>query len=139
VGRISIRQPTTAFGEWLQAGLDERGWERKTLAVKSEAGITSVNQIIAGLRNPSREMVEKLARALAPEDADEHTARALLNAGLKAAGFATDERGPIETILHEAGYSSDALDEDAREQLRQSMDVMVIGMVEQEKRKRGGA
>lgn len=88
MGRLNTRQPATAFGEWTLTEIDARGWERKTLAVKSGVGITSVNQIVAGVRNPSRDMVERLARALAPEDADEHTARALLNAGLKAAGFA---------------------------------------------------
>jgi transcriptional regulator with XRE-family HTH domain len=96
VGRIGTRQPTTDFGEWLLAEIERRGWERKTLAAKSDVGFTTVSQIIAGLRNPSRDMVTRLASALSSEDASERTARALLNAGLKAAGFAAEETIPIE-------------------------------------------
>lgn len=62
-------------------------------AVADLADVTQpmVSNLERGTRNPSRDMVERLTRALLPDDADDHTARALLNAGLKAAGFATNE------------------------------------------------
>jgi len=131
-------EPATEFAYWLTDAMRERGWERKTLALNSGVGQSSVSQLIGGLRSPSREMVERLALSLSPEDADEHTARALLNGGLRAAGFApTEDAGdPLDTIVHEAGYNADALDEDARRQLRQSVDAVVIGIMEQERRKR---
>lgn len=88
VGRIGTKQPTTAFGEWLLEEIEGRGWERKTLAIQSNVGITSVNQLVSGERSPSRDMIGRLVCALTPDRADEHLTRALLNAGLKAAGFA---------------------------------------------------
>ena len=74
------------------------------------------------------------------DDGDEYVSRSLLNAGLKAAGYLpVDEEtgGPLETIVQEAGYSADDLDDEALRQLRQSVDAVVIGMMEQERRKRG--
>ena len=88
MGRISTRHPTTVFGEWLFAELEHRGWERKTLAVKSGVGITTINQIIAGVRNPSREMVTRLVAALPKPIPGERASNTLLDKGLQAAGFA---------------------------------------------------
>lgn len=109
-------------------------------AVADCAEITQpfVSTLERGTRNPSRDMVERIARALSPEDADDHTFRALHNAGLAAAGFINDGApGPLETIVSEAGYSPDDFDDDARARLRQNIDAVIIGIAEQEKQKRG--
>jgi len=59
---------------------------------------------MAGIRNPSRDMVECLATALSPEETDERTATAFLNAGLRAIGFAGEiERHPFLDEIIEAG------------------------------------
>lgn len=60
-------------------------------ALAARVGITHprISQLENG-DEASRDMVTRLAAALSGPDADERTATALLNAGLKAAGFASD-------------------------------------------------
>lgn len=129
--------PATDFAHWLIDTMNERGWERKTLSINSGVGQSSISQIIGGLRAPSRDMVERLARALSTDDADDRTARALLNVGLKAAGFtAGDEQDYLDTVVMEAGYEADDLDDAQREELRIALDRAVIGVMEQQKRAR---
>lgn len=79
------------FGRWLRDSRTRRGLTMEALAEIAETSQVAISNIERGNRNASRDMVEKLARALLPEDADEYTARALLSAGLKAAGFATED------------------------------------------------
>jgi len=133
-----------AFAEWLRSARKSRGFTQSDLAEASsvdQALISKYERQVLPCPKPS---VYALAEALSGPDADEGVRLRMLDAGLLAAGFApvqagSEKTGPIETILYEAGYSADILDEEAREQLRQSMDAMVIGMIEQEKRKRGKA
>ena len=89
MGRTSVIQPKTVFALWLDAAMQEKDWEKKTLSLHSGVGQSSISQIMSGIRKPSRDMVARLAAALSGPDADERTAAALLNAGLKAAGFAS--------------------------------------------------
>ena len=102
--RTPTVEPSTEFAIWLDAALQSKGWERKTLFAKAGVGQSSISQIMAGIRKPSRDMVERLARALSPDDADEYTARALLNSGLSAAGFRAedDELAPDIQMIVEA-------------------------------------
>ena len=85
MGRISTRTPKTEFGVWLFDQIERRGWERKTVAIRSGVSNTHVNQIIAGDRSASREVVRRIVTAFAGE-ADQWM---LLNAAYKAAGFAS--------------------------------------------------
>ncbi len=75
------------FSSWLRKVRAAQGLTMRDLAALAGTTHPRISQIENG-DTPSRDMVERLARALSPDDADEHTARALLNAGLKAAGFA---------------------------------------------------
>jgi len=133
-----------AFAEWLRSARKSRGFTQSDLSEASGVDQALISKYERRLLPCPKSSVYSLAEVLAGPDSDDGVKRRTLNTGLLAAGFAplqgpNEKTGPIETILHEAGYSSDALDDDAREQLRQSMDAMVIGMVEQEKRKGGRA
>lgn len=90
MGRVATALPSTPFGEWLNEIVNQRGIERKSVAIKADIGKTSVTQLINGERKPSKEMVQRLAAALVPADADPEYAHRLLQEGLKAAGFAYD-------------------------------------------------
>ena len=79
----------TPFGQWLSENRQRRGLTMESLADASDITQAMVSNMERGTRNPSRETIAKLSYALSPLGADEHTARSLLNAGLKAAGFAS--------------------------------------------------
>ena len=135
--RERMVQPKDSFMIWLRSTRKAKGWTMEALADATEITQPFVSGLERGIRNPSRDMVTRLAAALSGPDADEHMANALLNAGLRAAGFAgTDDYGPIETLLYEKGYSSDDLSEEGHERLRQSLDAVIVGIVEQERQKR---
>lgn len=76
------------FGHWLRSAREARGLTQEDLGdlANSKAGVVSFLE--HGKRNPTREMVERLANALTQPDADAHTRAALLDEGLLAAGFA---------------------------------------------------
>ena len=97
-----------------------------------------MTQLIAGVRNPSRDMVGKIAAALVGDDAEPETVRRLTNAGIRAA-FPTDdgERGPIETIVEEAGFSSGAMSEAELADLRDDVDSFVKAVLAKRGRARG--
>ena len=127
----------TDFGDWLRRERSSRGLTMEMLSDRADTAPAVVSNLERGTRNPSRDMVMRMAAALAGQEADERTASALLNAGLKAAGFASaDTAGPIETLMQEHGYSESDLSEEGHERLRQSLDAVIVGIVEQERQKR---
>lgn len=68
----------------------------EALADRADTAAPVVSNLERGARNASRDMVGRLAAALAGPDPDEHTATALLNEGLRAAGFTSDGPEPPE-------------------------------------------
>jgi len=86
MGRPTTIKPETPFGIWLYEARERFGVQKKQLALRANIGQSSISQLEAGIREPSRDMVQKLAFALA-KDADADAGKELLNEGLKAAGF----------------------------------------------------
>lgn len=84
VGRIPTIEAVSPFGEWLESLMRDYGLNRKMLASRAGVGTTTVGNWIAGLRFPKKSTIERIAGALSK---DAENARALLNAGLRAAGF----------------------------------------------------
>ena len=79
----------TDFGDWLRRERSSRGLTMEMLSDRADTAPAVVSNLERGTRNPSRDMVTRLAAALAGPEADERTTAALLNAGLRAAGFAS--------------------------------------------------
>lgn len=133
-----MKREEALLGTWLRKERLKRGLTIRALAER--AGITHprISQIESG-DEATRDMVMRLVTALAGEHPDEHIYNSLLNAGLKAAfprpEDAYDADG-LETLVSKAGYSADILDDEGRERLRQSVDAAVIGVMEQERRRR---
>ena len=107
------REPSSKpLARWLRTSRVSRGLTIRELAALAGISHPRISQIEGG-DTATRDMIERLARALSPEGADEHTARALLNAGLKASGFAglDDEityiPNPAERTLLERYSNSD--------------------------------
>jgi transcriptional regulator with XRE-family HTH domain len=137
---------STPFGQWLTDARIHRGLTMEAVAERGGTTQGMVSSLERGTRNPSRDMVYKLAEALSGSDYSINAAKILLRDGLTAAGFLPtkdlDEdidplRGdPLETIMKEAGFNPDMLREDDLRQLRQNINAVVIGTMEQEKRKK---
>ena len=72
---------TNDFAEWLKQNREQRGITQLLLGDKADTTPATVQRLEAGLRNPSRKMVIRLAEAL---EADSDTA-------LLAAGFVPDQ------------------------------------------------
>ncbi|MFC1923561.1 helix-turn-helix domain-containing protein [Chloroflexota bacterium] len=52
------------FSEWIQHQLNDRGWVKKELGMRSGLDISYVNQIILGHRNPGPKACRGIAKAL---------------------------------------------------------------------------
>jgi transcriptional regulator with XRE-family HTH domain len=88
---------TTAFGQWLRGIREERGFVMEELAARAEISQATISNLERGRRNPTRKMVTRLARELAPDSAGDPSKNRILNQGLLAAGFApTAPEGPDE-------------------------------------------
>lgn len=91
----TLTTQNTPFGQWLRSHRQSRGLTMESLADASNITQAMVSNLERGTRNPSRETINSLSRALSPQGADERTAQSMLNAGLRAAGFASfDESAP---------------------------------------------
>lgn len=137
--RSISRAPTSPFGEWLRVARGERGLTMEMLAERADTAAPVISNLERGTRNPSRDMVDRLAHALSPDDADERTFRALHTAGLKAAGFAAegDSEGPVETITREAGYDPTELNDAEKDELHRGIRAFTRAWVD-DRRKRTG-
>lgn len=101
------------FPEWLKTTRNARGFTLLSLAEVAEVEPSTVQRIEKRERGPSRKMVGKLARALAPDGASEEEIERIVADGLLAAGFLPStgglpeiERIPDETILAQIeGYN----------------------------------
>ncbi len=127
----------TVFAQWLYDARTERGLTMTVLADRAGISHARIVQLEKG-DLPTRDMVERLVVGLLAKDSDEYVSRTLLNAGIKAAFPRPEdaEGDDLETLVLKAGYNPDTLDEEGRERLRQSVDAAVIGVMEQEKRKK---
>lgn len=102
-----------AFAAWLHTARKARGYTQERLSELSSVDQGLISKYERAILQCPKPTVRALGIALCPEDADEHTARALLNAGLKAAGFAglDDEityiPNPAERTLLERYNNSD--------------------------------
>ena len=97
--RQTSKSETTVFGEWLREARAGRGYTMEALAEIADTAAAVISNLERGTRNPSRGMVRRLAAALTSPAADDHTAEALLNSGLKAAGFATAPTDATATTI----------------------------------------
>ena len=89
----------TPFGQWLSENRQRRGLTMEALADASNITQAMVSNMERGTRNPSRDTIASVSRAFSSQGADERTARALLNAGLKAAGFASTDEPPTRPMM----------------------------------------
>lgn len=53
-----------AFGEWLQRELDNRGWDQAELSRRSGISSAQVSRIVTGGRQPGKDSINGIARAL---------------------------------------------------------------------------
>ena len=88
---------TTPFGQWLRGIREERGYVMEELASRADISQATISNLERGRRNPTRKMVTRLARELAPDHTTDMFRNRILNQGLLAAGFAaTAPEGPDE-------------------------------------------
>jgi transcriptional regulator with XRE-family HTH domain len=94
------------FPEWLKTTRNARGFTLLSLAEVAEVEASTVQRIEKRERGPSRKMVTKLSRAMAPDGSSEEEIERIVADGLLAAGFLPSpgglpeiERIPDETIL----------------------------------------
>ena len=85
-----MAEGATGFSEWLTQAMNRRGLTKQSaLAIASGVAQSTIRSYLSGSRTPEKpEQVEKLVRALLLPEAENHTATALLNSGLLAAGLA---------------------------------------------------
>ena len=105
------------FSGWLNQEREKRGLTMQAVADRADITQPFVSSLERDIRNPSREMVERLARALCQEDGDAGHFQRVLSAGLRAAGFASEgddqsipiEYEPVMDELRSASYDGSGL------------------------------
>lgn len=80
----------TDFGSWLSDRREKRGLSKLSLGKKAGISDAIISYWESGVRNPRRDNIEPVARALATDDQDEESIRALVDEALVAAGFAPE-------------------------------------------------
>lgn len=100
------------FAEWLQNARKSRGLTQDALADLAEVDQALISKYERAVLTCPRPTIYALAKALSGSSEDEHVTHALLNAGLRAAGFAENDRIPVEyqPVLDElraAAYTGD--------------------------------
>jgi transcriptional regulator with XRE-family HTH domain len=98
-GRPPIHEEKpSSFGDWLKYERARRAMSGEQLAFLLETSQSMVSMYERGGRSPKRDTVIRFAEALAG-DTDDATVTALVNAGLRAAGFLPDgENAPSLTV-----------------------------------------
>lgn len=90
VGRQSNRPTINDYGALLRERRQARGLTMEALAERADTTNPVISLLERGLRNPSKDMVKKLARGYAPSDADAVAISRLTDEALIAAGFAPE-------------------------------------------------
>jgi transcriptional regulator with XRE-family HTH domain len=126
------------LGDLVRERRTELGLNLKDFHLKSGVGYSYLSNIERGYVNPKRGPVVPSDEILATIAEALHISVSRLHSALGRDLDDTDRlRGdPLGTIMKEAGYNSDLLGEDDLRQLRQNVDAVVIGRMEQEKRKK---
>lgn len=90
------------FGEWLDKQLKKKGWSGYKLAGKIDVDPSYINHLIHNRRNPSNDLIEKIAEALGlpPEEV------------YIAAGSKLTKKSPNEKSLERLYYRLSKLGED---------------------------
>ena len=104
---------TNNFGQWFKEMRVSRGLTMEDVADRADSAQPVISNLERGARNPSRDMVERLTRALSNDDMSETSIKRFVDQGLIAAGFqpqSADSQIDIERLrdaemLAEAGYS----------------------------------
>ena len=88
------------FGEWLARAIERRGLDQYDLAARSGKSQPSISMYLSGARNPKRETVIAIGRALCDADAPEDTVERVVNEALAAGGFlpAHSSSSPVERL-----------------------------------------
>jgi transcriptional regulator with XRE-family HTH domain len=82
------------FAEWLKQAREASGLSGNMLADRSGVDQSTVSKLESGVRNPSPEMIDSLAAALAGEGAEEADVLRLSRAGRRAAFLPDDDNDP---------------------------------------------
>lgn len=111
VGRIPSRTSTpTRFGLWLSDNRKLRGLTGERLAEAADTASAVISNLERGIRNPSRDMVRRLATALCSFEKDpnlERTAKVYAE-GMEAAGFIPEMPATEEDIARKKDILWDA-------------------------------
>jgi len=128
---------------WLRSARDARGMSVRALAERAGISHPRISQIEGG-DSATRDMVERLATALSPGDEDSYTSQQLLNAGLKAAGFATNEaiypvqHGDIvRTLIREKRFDDQQFSGEEIEQIATGVASLIGGYIADKREARG--
>lgn len=90
----------TGFGAWLESARERRGWTQEVFASRAGTTAATISRIESGERNPSREMVERIALALATDEQDPESVQRLVQEAKRvAAGLPVEEYDPDLTQL----------------------------------------
>jgi transcriptional regulator with XRE-family HTH domain len=124
------------LGSLIRAAREAEGWSLKELSEKSGVGYSYASNIERGYVNPKRGPVTPSDDVLFALAKTLRMPISKLHGSLGRTDPADYEFGPIETIILERGYSADELTEEGRDQLRRSLDALIVGIVEQERKAR---
>jgi transcriptional regulator with XRE-family HTH domain len=86
-----VPSKVNAFGVWLKQARVERGKSLRVIAADIGISAPTIFRLESGKYSPTCDMVESIVNALVSEDYNTANTIRLLNAGLRAAGFATED------------------------------------------------
>ena len=120
-GKTPFKDDLKQFADWLQSARKLRGLTQDALADLSEVDQGLISKYERAVLSCPKATVYALAAALSGPEADARTASVTLNAGLKAAGYASPSKvievqyEAIIEELHSASYSGGLGPEDVSE------------------------
>ena len=144
--RPSTKPPKRSpFANWLILARRERGWSQTALADAASVSPAAISKIESGGAF-SRDMVERLARALTPDEADEHVFRSLLNAGIRAAFPRPEDEGQTaptprdltRSIIRQKGFDEQEFSGQEVDQIQSGVEALIEGYLSRKRQDRGG-
>lgn len=141
MGRPSTIEPETSFGRWLVDEMERRGLIKKALRARSGVGQSTISQIVSGARHPSRDMVQRLAEGLAGNEMTLEAKQAIVDSGLRAAGYAPTEyhypeHRPLHSIIRDIGIDEKQFTANDMEQLQHSVEAVIEGYAVKKQRQK---
>lgn len=133
---MELEKRLKVIGTVILAARKEKGWTQYELFQKTGLSVGYISNIENGYVNPKRGPVVPSDDSLSSFSEALGIPLSRLHSSLGRDVMARQEIDAIDSITREAGYDTDSLDEAGWARLRQSVDAAVIGVMEQERRKR---